>query len=120
MKNLFSRYFPNSLDDIFKAVGLLKFPEIYKLKVSIYMYRIVKLGEFNALSRSLNMSYPSHQYPTSARNQLLRPFPRTESIRMNYKYQFTDIWNGVPDSVKEASNLKVFKKDLIDHYLDSY
>ena len=120
VKNLFSRYFPNNPDDIFKVVCLLKFPEVYKLKVSIYMYRIVKLEEFNTLSRSLNMSYPNHHYPTSARNQLLRPFPRTESIRMNYKYQFCDIWNGLPESVKEAPTLKIFKKTLTDYYLSSY
>ena len=47
--NLFSRYF--SAD-----VEILKFADIYKLRVAVYMYRMIKLDEFPSLLHNLNLT----------------------------------------------------------------
>ena len=119
VSNLFSKYF-NDNNDVFKSVKLLKFPDIYKLRVSIYMFKIVKMNSIPSLERSLCISYPSHSYETRSRNRLDTPFPRVESIRMNYKYQFCNVWNEVPEDIKTASSVRSFKKLLTNFYLSSY
>ena len=75
---------------------ILKFNDVYRFTVSVHMFRVIKLGEFPSLDRSLNLNYPNHQYETRQSDALITPFPRIECIRMNYKYQFCSIWNDVP------------------------
>ena len=43
VSNLFSKCF-NVNKDACKSIKLLKFPDIYKLKLSIYMFKIVKMN----------------------------------------------------------------------------
>ena len=92
VKNLFQNFVSDE-GDIFKAAKILKLEEIYKLNVSVTMYKVMKLGEVDSIGESLDIQYPMHQYETRSRNLLVLPFPRVETIRLNYKYQFTKIWN---------------------------
>ena len=55
VKYIFSKYF-NVNNDSFKPVKLLKFPDIHKIKVSIYMFRIVQMNSIPSLERSLSRS----------------------------------------------------------------
>ena len=59
---------------------------------------------------SLNPTYPSHMYETRYRGSLVVPFPRVDSIRMNFKYQFCNVWNDIPDNIRNATSLRIFKK----------
>ena len=119
VENLFSKYVPR-YDQIFKYMEILKFNDVYRFTVSVHMFRVIKLGEFPSLDRSLNLNYPNHQYETRQSDALITPFPRIECIRMNYKYQFCSIWNDVPLYIKESPSLSIFKKVLKQRYLDSY
>ena len=86
------------------------------------MYQIVKRNEFPFLQEKLNLSTPSHTHHTrSIDNEVFSmPFPRVEAIRMNFSYQFVKIWNEIPFDIKNSISLGVFKKTLIDHYLEDY
>ena len=117
--NLFSKYFSEDTE-IFKSMEILKFTDIYKLRVAVYMFRMIQLNEFPALLSNLNLTYPDHNYETRNRDQLITPFPRIEAIRMNFKYQFSNIWNQVPESIKISPSIKSFKKSLAQFYLRLY
>ena len=119
VKNLFQN-FVSGEGDIFKAAKILKLEEIYKLNVSVTMYKVMKLGEVDSIGESLDIQYPMHQYETRSRNLLVLPFPRVETIRLNYKYQFTKIWNSVPGHITNLSSIGRFKKALFDYYLSLY
>ena len=106
LKNLFCECTLES-DDIFKSMRILKFIDVYKLRVAIFMFRIIKLGEFPQLKLSLNLVYPDHSHETRHRNSLITPFPRIESIRMNFKYQLSKIYNEVPIEIKESSSVYI-------------
>ena len=84
------------------------------------MFRMIQLDEFPSLLQNLNLTYPDHGYATRNRDPVITPFPRIEAIRMNFKYQFANIWNQVPDEIKISPSLKSFKKSLTEFYLRSY
>ena len=119
MKNLFSRFYPHS-QDLYKTIGILKLPDIYRLRAATYMYRCLIKGECPTIHNNLSISYPQHSYETRNRNRLLEPFPRVETIRMNFQYQFVMVWNNVPDHIKAKRNFKLFKKSLIEYILGEY
>ena len=119
MKNLFSASFPTS-QNLHKDTGILKLPDIYRLRVAVYMYRCTKLNECPTIRNNLTIEYPSHSYETRSAHNLVLPFPRVETIRMNFKYQFVDIWNSVPAYLKELSSVRAFKKSLIKYFIERY
>ena len=119
MKNLFKKFLPESTN-LFKDMKILKLPDIYRLRAAVYMFRVVVLDECPTVRRNLSLDYPDHQYSTRTSNDLILPFPRVEALRMNFQYQFVDVWNSIPDHIKEAVNLKTFKRMLLNHFLDNY
>ena len=119
VKNLFGKHY-RRVDCLFKAAGILKFTDIYKFLIGIYMYKILKLALYPSLSEGLNLTLPSHNYNTRDRGNFRLPYPRVESIRMNYKYQFTNIWNDIPIVIQSKPTVPSFKNALIMHYLERY
>ena len=116
---LFSKYHPNA-SCIFKSANLLKLVDIHKLYASIYMYKVIKLNKCGAVGNNLDLRRPNHQYATRNRNRLLTPFVRVNAIKFNFQYQFTNVWNAVPDEIKSPRSLNLFKKKLTCYLLSSY
>lgn len=119
VKNVFSRHYPNSLC-LFKSVGILKLIDIYRLRVSIYMFRVMKLGEVPSLERDLEIDFPTHSHFTRNVDLPTWPTSRIETVRMNFKYQFVNIWREIPADIRASTRLRPFKNALIGHYLNSY
>ena len=119
MKNLFSKFFP-STRCLFKKIKILKLPDVYRLKVNVFMYRMLKLDEFPSIRRNLRLEYATLSYGTRYAGNLIPPFPRVEAIRINFQYQFINVWNSTPLAIKALPNFRSFKRALIDFYLNSY
>ena len=66
------------------------------------------------------IKFPQHSHLTRSSGSLLTPFPRVEAIRMSYKYQFVQIWNEIPSTIRESRSLKLFRKSLVDNMLNTY
>ena len=98
----------------------LKLKDIHSFYVGVYMFRAIVLNECPSISGSLNISYPPHNYGTRSANSLIPPFPRVESIRLNYEHQFCKIWNGIPDHVKTCSNVRSFKREFKNYLFSFY
>ena len=121
IKNLFGKFFPSSsVACLFRELEILKLDDVYRLRVSIYMYRILVLGECPTLLNNLELLYPEHSHNTRTSSNLILPFPRVEVIRMNFRYQFVNVWNSVPAHFKILPTLKTFKKSLVKFYLEQY
>ena len=121
IKKLFGRFYAAS-PCLFKNLGLLKLVDAYKLRAATYMYRILNHGELQKLKEQLCLQYTEHGHATRSRQReyLVVPFPRVEAIRINFGYQFVNIWNSIPSHLKSSPNLKTFKKHLSKHYIDTY
>ena len=101
---------------MFQSVKLLKLVDIYRLIVAIYMYKIINLNKFESIPKNLQLGYPTHDYPTRNRDNLITPFPGVNSIKFNYGYQFMGVWNGIPAHIREISPLRSFKTKLIKYF----
>ena len=119
VSNLFSRFYPIS-EDIFKQTEILKIQDIYRMKVALYMYKVIAHGEYPTLQNNLYLVHPQHSYDTRSSASLTLPFPRVEVIRMNFRYQFVNVWNTIPDEIKCLQTVKAFKRSLSNLYLNTY
>ena len=117
--NLFSKFYPRS-DNIFRDASIIKIPDVYKLRVAIYMYSIIVDKSIPSLKRQLFLEDPGHNYDTRTANTLRLPFPRVEVIRMNFRYQFVNIWNGIPEDIKSKPSKKSFKRAYIQYIINNY
>ena len=119
VQNLFQGFYPN-VQCLFKQLKILKLKDIHKFYVSVYMFKILKLNECPTLYTDLDFSYPNHSYPTRNRNNFITPFPRVDSVRINFQYQFLEIWNELSESITSSRSLSIFKKSLTQYFLESY
>ena len=83
VRNLFERFF-STVCCIFKSAQILKFEDIYRLKVTIYMFNTGKLGKNETLMNDLDIVESCHNYSTRMPNRLLEPFPRIVVIRIGF------------------------------------
>ena len=119
VKNLFGKFYDNPRC-LFKELKILKLKDIYTLYAAIYMFKIRKLNLYPTLQNNLDLQTPEHDHLTRNRNKFLLPFPRIDSVRINFKYQITRIWNELPEVLKNIDKLSTFKKRLTKHLLDTY
>ena len=120
VKHLFGRFSGNYHGCLFKYFGILKFPEIYRLRACSYIYNMRTGGNHQSLANAVTFQTPSHRYPTSVSELYTVPFPRTEGVRLNFEHQFVVIWNSIPNEIKTLSSIHLFKKSLTKYFLDRY
>ena len=118
VRNLFGKFYSNS-NCLFRDARILKLPDIYILKVGIYMFRIMVLSEYPILRSHLELEFP-HDHFTRYHNEPRLPLPRVQAIRINFQYQFISIWNCLPDDIKNSDSLRIFKQRLIEHLFQNY
>ena len=117
--NLFSRFHTDGRC-IFKAEKILKVLDVYRLRVAMYMYKMINMGMYPGLMRSLELNHVPHDYNTRSSSDPRLPFPRVEAVRMSFGYQFVRVWNEIPQAIRSSPSSKIFKKSVISWYLDQY
>ena len=118
VNNLFLKYDFSTCP--FKKNKLLKLPDIHRLQAGIHMFKVENLGTNESVAETLPLEAASHDHYTRNRSNLRTPFPRVEAIRQNYQYQFGTVWNNLPDHLMEGQNLKLFKRNIIDYFIEPY
>ena len=95
---------------LFKQLGLLKFPDIYKFHLLVYMFKAMSKGEYaplhNLSTRNRHLAVPVYYNLTSARKAVSFAGPKS--------------WNELPLSLRNIQRLKPFKKALKKYLLDQY
>ena len=119
IKNLFSKFCPVDVC-IFKYMKLLKLKDLHWFYVGIYMFKVIKLNQCPTVQLNLNMNFPEHNYDTRSGNNPRLPFPRIDTVKMNYNFQFVNLWNKIPDRIKSSNSLKIFKNDLMNYFIEKY
>ena len=99
---------------------ILKLVDIHKFYVAVYMFKVLKMNLYPTLQMNLDVNTASHSYNTRHRDDLILPFPRVAALRINFKYQCANIWNDIPDNIKACSSFKIFKRLLMNHFIDQY
>ena len=106
-----SNELPRALaESTFSRLKILKFRDIYKLNLGIFMYKYLDM---------FLQSRSSHRYDTRTGNNRLNPqFKRLSHTQR--KYQAPNNWNTISESIREAPSLEAFKRRYKQHLLGSY
>ena len=107
-------------ENIFKSANALKISDIHEYYTCIHMYKLLNMNRNEHVKKLVEIKRPTHGYPTSSGSRLIPPFPRVESIKMNFEYQFISNWNSIPQEIAESSSLSVFKKRLFKYLVCKY
>ena len=100
-------------EPIFSRLKILKFRDIYKLNLGIIMYKNLDM---------FLQSRSSHRYGTRSGNNRFNPQFQRLSLTQNQSvmYQAPNNWNTIPESIKEAPSVEVFKKPYKQHLFGCY
>ena len=90
---------------------LLKLTDVHEYFVAIYMYK--NLDAFNT-----NADFHTHN--TRGRQELRSEFCRLKKSQMSIRFLGPKIWNKLPASLKGASSLPTFKRNLKNYFVDQY
>ena len=91
---------------LFFRLKLLKFKDIYRYFVSIYMFK--NLTEFSS----------SHNLNTRQRNLANPPFFHLTKSQHSIKYCGPKIWNDLPHSIRSSKTLPSFKRAVKSYYFE--
>jgi hypothetical protein len=84
------------------------------------MYRMLKDNAYENILHCISPQQPNHAYCTRRTDDFLLPFPLVENVRMNFKYQFLNIWNQIPTEIKASTSHCVFKRKYTNYLLSLY
>ena len=79
--------------------------------VSAYIY--LKEKKYNNFSQS-------HIYNTRSRNNLQPTFHRLTSTQQSFSYCAPKAWNSIPQYIKSAASVQIFKPSLKKHLISNY
>ena len=99
-------------EPLFKRNGLLKLCDIYKFKIATYSYKNLNFIEHNYERR--------HNYNTRFRTDFLPHFERLVTNSQSIHSVLPNIWNTIPDTIKNSPSLAIFKRDHKRFLINSY
>ena len=97
-------------NDLFFENEILKIHEIYKFRTAVRLYKLNNFSQFQT----------NHAYNTRFRQQLRPTFERLTQPQRSINYRGPMIYNEIPEYIKNAENLCLFKKRLKRFYIDTY
>ena len=119
LKNLFQRFFPDQdINNVYRNLKLLKLKDIYKFNLVQLYYNMKN----NNVLPQVNSDFQQNIINYNIRNpeELNVTFPRTNAVLISYKYQIANMWNQIPEIIKNAPSSDIFKSKLKKHMLSLY
>ena len=102
--------FNSHTDPLFKESNILKFQDIYKYFLGIYMFKRSHLPEFNR----------NQTYITRNSSDLLPTFHRLTTCQQSVSFTGPHFWNSLPDRIKNLQSLPSFKFELKKFLISQY
>ena len=101
---------------LFKSHFLLKLPDVYSFEIGKFMYNDQHARNiFNLTPRS-----SVHHHNTRRLNQLSVPLIHTNLAANFLKSVGVNIWNSLPDEIKDSTTAKAFKNRYKNQILNQY
>ena len=96
---------------LYKKLGLLKFEDIYRYKLLIYMFK----------ARCNGLYLIEHERTTRNRDQsAYSNFHRLELTQHAVSFAGPKLWNSLPINLRNIESLGQFKRSLQKYFIDSY
>ena len=95
---------------LFKQLGLLKFLDIYKFHILVYMHKALSKGKYA----------PRHNLSTRNRDLAVPVFHSLTNTQRAVSFKGPTLWNELPLNLRSIERLNPFKKALKKYFLDQY
>ena len=114
-----SHYLANT-DPLFHQLNTLKVNDINVIQTACFMYRF----SVNLLPSNFNdiFSYNRniHNYPTRISNNFHITNPRISLTHRSIRHHGPDIWNSLPEHIKQSKSLSTFKTKVKNYLISNY
>ena len=99
-------------NEYFKINFILKCNEMYKINLCRYLSKMLKSRNNNYLAQHLRAHSELHNHKTINYNSLIIPRYNLSTSLNSFAFQSIESWNSVPSSVRNISNIRIFKLKL--------
>ena len=97
----------------FKDMKLLKVEDMYKLQIGLNIHTGISRNELTFISEI-------HNYNTRNRNNLRTPGVHLSRSQMNWKFRGIQLWNSIPEYIKQCSSRNLCKVKLKRYLISLY
>ena len=119
IKNLFKQYFPDlNYSQILKKLSILNVKDTHTYCSLQLYYKVKHCNYFPSISHQFRELPPT--YNVRRQNSLYVPFPRTDSVLINFTYQIPKLWNELDNQIKNCDSLNMFKDKLKKYLIEKY
>ena len=110
IRNINKADFLSHTNSLFLSNNILKLTDIHKKQLAIYIYKLESRSEFTR----------NHDHNTRNRNNLLPSQARLTVTQRSLSFCAINIWNSLPNQIKESPSLPSFKKRITNHLVSQY
>ena len=105
---------------LFHQLKILKVDDINVLQTSLFMFKYKKEALPTIFRNYFTYNRNIHSYPTRTRNNIHLHNPKILLAHKSLRHHGPDIWNTLPDFMKEISHLNCFKRNMKKMLLNKY
>lgn len=110
----------DNVSAIYKRQNILKLPDLYKLRVSITVYKVLNENYAPFIFDELMSLTNENHYNLRHQNSFVTPFPRVNTIKVNFIFNAVKIWNELTNDIKQSQSAQILKHRLKDKYVNNY
>ena len=110
IRNLTNSGYLEHTSPLFASLGLLKFEDIYKYHILIFMFKSIKNDQYSR-NHSLNIRY---------RNRAVPVFQRLALTQRSVSFAGPTLWNKLPNTISSIDSFFVFKRRLKQYFISQY
>ena len=118
IKNIMSAPYRASPKPLYIQNKLLDTTGINSYITGIFMFQVLNSEEPNMFSTFYRCNNTIHDHETRTASDIHVIFAKTRARKFSIRVTGANLWNAVPDSIRKAPSIHVFKKRLKIHLLD--
>ena len=107
-------------DPLFAQIKALKIHDIHTFQTAIFMYKYNRNQLPSVFDNFLTSNANIHSYPTRRSSDYHLENPRIVLAQKSLKHHGPDVWNSLPNAIKQCDSLNQFKTHLKDSILSQY
>ena len=122
MRNLFKHHLSNSLStsQIFAKTKILKISDFHKYSAGITLYKTINFNNFPLVSDAIISLKWNHSHNTRRIHPYRLPLTRVDPDINCFLFQSVSLFNALPASIVNCSNIAPFKKELCKFLMREY
>ena len=104
---------------LFKKLSILSIDNINNEAVAIFMFRYFNNGLPISFQNFFKLNKELHNYNTRSSTQIHKNYIRTNYKKYSTVNKGREIWNCLPNAIKDSKSLNIFKSKIRKHYITS-